>query len=86
MSGIPDPEKIAAIERVKQDPHGETEMQGIWKLLWRVGRHRDRHIYAQLGHKPADDDPYLATFDSGRMAQAVVDLHNLATAGYRGGR
>jgi hypothetical protein len=44
--------------------------------MWRQGRHRDIHVYEQLGARPADQDRAVGTFLTGDDAQLAVQAVN----------
>lgn len=48
--------------------------------MWRQGRHRDIHVYEQLGARPADLDRDVGTFLRGEDARLAVDAVNDRTA------
>lgn len=49
-------------------------------MKWRQGRHRDIHVYEQLGPRPADVDRALGTFLTGEDARLAVEAVNDRTA------
>lgn len=40
-------------------------MDDLTAFPWRTGRHVGRHMYAQLGESPSDDDAPIGTLDTG---------------------
>jgi hypothetical protein len=47
-------------------------------MIWRVGRHLGRTIYAQVGEEPSDADELLGMMDTVELAERVVQDHNAA--------
>jgi hypothetical protein len=45
-------------------------------MIYRLGRHRRRNLYAQSEHKPSDRDVFVAMFDDPEMAKRVCRLLN----------
>ena len=45
---------------------------------WRMGRHVEHHVYAQLGPEPSDFDPWVASFPMASEARRAVDAVNAA--------
>jgi hypothetical protein len=45
-------------------------------LPWRQGRHVGRHLYAQLGPEPSDDDPVIGALDTAELAAEACEAHN----------
>ena len=63
-------------------PHrteGRT-LTDLTALPWRQGRHQGRHLYAQLGPEPSDDDPLVGTLDTAELAAEACEAHNAALA------
>lgn len=54
-------------------------------LPWRQGRHEPRHLYAQPGPEPSDDDPVVGTLDTPAAALEACEAHNQALAGRKTG-
>jgi hypothetical protein len=48
----------------------------LLSLPWRTGRRKGRHLYAQLGSEPSDDDPELGMMDSPELAAEACEAHN----------
>jgi hypothetical protein len=55
-------------------------MTDLTALPWRQGRHRGRHMYAQLGPEPHDDDPDVGTLETAELAAEACESHNEALA------
>ena len=55
-------------------------MTDLSSLPWRQGRRVGRHLYAQLGPEPSDDDPVIGTLDTAELARAACQGHNDALA------
>ena len=55
-------------------------MADLTNLPWRQGRHQGRHIYAQRGPVPSDDDPVVGTLDTDMLAAEACESHNEALA------
>lgn len=58
-------------------------MPDLITLPWRQGRHQGRHVYAQLGPSPSDDDPVVGTLDTAELAGEACESHNAALAARR---
>lgn len=43
---------------------------------WRTGRRVGRHLYAQAGPEPSDDDVPIGTLDTAELAAAACAAHN----------
>lgn len=56
----------------------EPGHQGYEQVLWRVGRKVGRTIYAKLGDRPSDSDPFIGTMDTRELAEEAVRAHNIA--------
>jgi hypothetical protein len=54
-------------------------------LPWRQGRHQGRHLYAQAGPRPSDDDQLVGTLDSAELAGEACESHNEALARRKAG-
>jgi hypothetical protein len=57
-----------------------TGMTDLTSLPWRQGRRVGRHLYAQLGPVPSDDDPVIGTLDTAELAAEACESHNAALA------
>lgn len=49
-------------------PHG---------LSWRTGCGQNRTIYAIVGKQASDDDILIGVMDTRKLAEAVVEAHNM---------
>jgi hypothetical protein len=58
-------------------------MPDLITLPWRQGRHVGRHLYAQIGPVPSDDDPVIGTLDTAGLAAEACESHNAALAARR---
>lgn len=57
-------------------PHLPAGRQDLHLLPWRQGRHEPRHLYAQLGPEPSDDDLVVGTLDTPEAAEEACTAHN----------
>ena len=57
-------------------PHLPVARQDLHLLPWRQGRHEPRHMYAQIGAEPSDDDPVVGTLDTPEAAEDACLAHN----------
>lgn len=57
-------------------PHLPTVRQDLHAHPWRQGRHEPRHLYAQTGPEPSDEDPIVGTLDTAEAAEEACTAHN----------
>lgn len=50
-------------------------------MVWRSGRHRPRHIYAQVGPVPDDLDQEVVFCETEEIAAHVIASHNAGIGG-----
>jgi hypothetical protein len=66
-------------------PHLPAVRRDLHALPWRQGRHEPRHMYAQIGAEPSDDDPIVGTLDTPEAAEEACLAHNERLATQRDG-
>jgi hypothetical protein len=83
LAGRPEPTALSdetLFRRVLEAalPHLGVVRQGLHEHPWRQGRHEPRHLYAQIGAEPSDDDPIVGTLDTPEAAEEACEAHNEA--------